>query len=143
MRIQRLDVTDFVAGMLVAGATTIYAAGLAGANIGGVRAQASAVFLFGMLACGVGARRDAFFGEGAQARSVAALTAVGVMTLIVGVTAMILGSSEYLTALMIGIWALWIGATIRHLITPPRPIAPAEVAPRLRRRRRLTCSPVG
>ena len=130
MRIRRLDVTDFVAGMLVAGATTIYAAGLAGADLGGVRARASAVFLFGALACGVGARRDAFFGEGAQARSVAALTAIGVMTLIVGVTAMILGSASYLTALMVGIWALWIGTTVRHLLTPKTVVEVVEPLPR-------------
>lgn len=130
MRMRRLDVTDFVAGTLVAAATTMYVAGVAGADLGGTRARASTVFLLGMLACGVGARRDAFFGEGAQARSVAALSAAGVMTLVVGVTAIILGSQSYLTALMVGIWALWVGTTVRHLVTPKAVVDAVEPQPR-------------
>jgi hypothetical protein len=127
MRLQRLDVTDFVAGLLVAGATTIYSAGVAGADLpglGGVRARACAVFLFGALACGAGARRDAFQGDAAGGRFVAVLNAVGVLTLVVGVTAIVLGSTEYLTALMIGIGVLWVGATLRHLTTAQVPAIP-------------------
>jgi hypothetical protein len=124
MRIQRLNVTDLMAGLLVAGATTIYIAGATGADLGGVRARASAVFLLGMLACAVGARRDAFEGRAAAGRFTAALSAAGVLTLIVGITAIILSHTEYLTALMVGIGVLWVGATIRHLTatgTPARP----------------------
>lgn len=80
----RLDVSDFIAGLLVAGAVTIYAAGVAGSDLGGTRARASAVFLLGALACGVGARRDAFEGEDAGSRAIAALNATGVVTLIIG-----------------------------------------------------------
>lgn len=129
MRIQRLNVTDLVAGLLVAGATTIYAAGAAGADLGGVRARASAVFLLGALACGVGARRDAFQGQAARGRFTAALSAVGVLTLIVGIAAIAVGSTEYLTALFIGVSALWAGATIRHLTTA-EPHVTAHVQPR-------------
>ena len=129
MRFHRLDVTDLVAGLLVAGAITIYTAGAAGADLGGTRARASAVFLLGVFACGVGARRDAFQGEQAGARTVAALSAVGLLTLVVGVTAIVLGSVDYLTALMVGIGVLWVGATLRHLLTAPSPVIPA-VQPR-------------
>jgi peptidoglycan/LPS O-acetylase OafA/YrhL len=126
----RLDVTDLVAGLLVAGAITIYAAGVAGADLGGTRARASAVFLLGALACGVGARRDAFQGEGASSRAVAALNAAGVVTLIVGITAIVLGSEGYLAALIAGIGALFLGATARHLLTSPPAAAPHSAKPR-------------
>lgn len=129
MRIQRLNVTDLVAGLLVAGAITIYTAGAAGADLGGVRARASAVFLFGMLACGVGARRDAFEGRASGSGFSAALSALGVLTLVVGITAIVLGSAEYLTALIIGTGVLWIGATIRHLTTADTPTT-TQVQPR-------------
>jgi peptidoglycan/LPS O-acetylase OafA/YrhL len=122
MRIHRLDVTDLVATLLVAGAATIYAAGQAGADLpglGGVRARACAVFLFGMLACGTGARRDAFEGKAAERAGTAVLSAVGALTLIVGLIAIVLGSGPYLTALMVGIGVLWAGATVRHLVTEP------------------------
>ena len=127
---RRLVLTGFPAGTLVAAAPTMSVAGVDGADLGGTRARASTVFLLGMLACGVGARRDAFFGEGAQARSVAALSAAGVMTLVVGVTAIILGSQSYLTALMVGIWALWVGTTVRHLVTPKAVVDAVEPQPR-------------
>ena len=122
MRIHRLDVTDLVATALVAAAATIYAAGQAGADLpglGSVRARACAVFLFGALACGAGARRDAFEGAGTERPATALLSAAGVLTLIVGLTAIVLGSSAYLTALMVGIGVLWAGATLRHLTTEP------------------------
>jgi peptidoglycan/LPS O-acetylase OafA/YrhL len=118
----RLDVTDLVAGLFVAGAVTIYAAGVAGTDLGGTRARASAVFLLGALACGVGARRDAFT-EGASSRAIAALSAAGVVTLIVGTTAIVLGSQGYLAALITGICALFLGATARHLLSSPTPSA--------------------
>ena len=126
----RLDVTDLVAGLLVAGAVTIYAAGVAGADLGGARARASAVFLLGALACGVAARRDAFQGEGANSRAVAALNAAGVVTLIVGITAIVLASEGYLAALITGICALFLGATARHLLTEPTPTAAQSPKPR-------------
>ena len=126
----RLDVTDFVAGLLVAGAVTIYTAGVAGADLGGTRARASAIFLLGALACGVGARRDAFQGEGASSRAIAALNAAGVVTLIVGITAIVLGSEGYLAALITGIGALFLGATARHLLAKPTPTAPQSPKPR-------------
>jgi peptidoglycan/LPS O-acetylase OafA/YrhL len=132
MRFHRLDVADLVASLLVAGAITVYAAGEAGTNLpglGGVRARACAVFLLGALACGAGARRDAFAGEAAGGRLTAALSAVGVLTLVVGVTAIVLANSEYLTALMVGIGVLWMGATVRHL-TSPRVAVPVQVKPR-------------
>ena len=122
MRINRLDVTDFVATVLVAAAATIYFAGQTGADIpgfGGVRARASAVFVFGLLACATGARRDAFSADAPRGRLAAMLSALGALTLVVGVTAVILGSSEYLAALMVGIGVLWLGTTTRHLITEP------------------------
>lgn len=125
MRTQRLDVTDLVATVFVAAATTLYAAGLAGADLGGTRVRASAVFLCGMLACSVGMRRDAFQGAAAKTRLVAVLTAVGVVTLIVGMTAIILGSASYLTALFVGVVAMWLGATGRHLMTPQQAVTPA------------------
>ena len=133
----RLDVTDFVAGLLVAGAVTIYAAGAAGADLGGARARASAVFLLGALACGVGARRDAFQGEGASSRAIAALNAAGIVTLIVGITAIVLGSEGYLAALITGICALFLGATARHLLTTPTPIATGSTESRSARPREL------
>jgi hypothetical protein len=126
----RLDVTDLVAGLLVAGALTIYAAGAAGADLGGARVRASAVFLLGALACGVGARRDAFQGEATSGRAVAALNAAGVLTLIVGITAIVLGSEGYLTALITGIGALFLGATARHLFTQPAADARPSTTPR-------------
>jgi peptidoglycan/LPS O-acetylase OafA/YrhL len=126
----RLDVTDLVAGLLVAGAVTIYAAGVAGADMGGARARASAVFLLGALACGVGARRDAFQGEGSGSRAIAALNAAGIVTLIVGITAIVLSSEGYLAALITGICALFLGATTRHLLTQPTPTAPQASKPR-------------
>lgn len=132
MRIQRLDVTDLVAGLLVAAATTIYAAGAAGADLpglDGVRARACAVFLFGMLAFGVGARRDAFEGPTAGGPFSVALSAIGVLTLVVGITAIILASAGYLAALMIGIGLLWVGATLRHLVAPVTSVV-SEVHPR-------------
>jgi hypothetical protein len=121
MRIQRLHVNDLAAGLLVAGATAIYAAGAAGADLpglGGVRARACAVFIIGMLACGTGARRDAF------------LVAIGVLTLVVGVTAIALASTEFLTALIAGIVVLWLGATVRHLVSPLTIAPPSQEAPR-------------
>lgn len=128
----RLDVTDLVSGLLVAGAVTIYAAGLAGAELGGTRARASAVFLLGALACSVGARRDAFQGDAASSRAIAALNAAGIVTLIVGITAIVLGSVGYLAALIGGICVLFVGATARHLLaTPtPTPIATPSAKPR-------------
>src|SRR3954452_17142186 len=126
MRIQQLNVMDLVAGLLVAGATTIYAAGATGADLGGIRARAGAVFLRGVLACGVGARRDAFEGGTAGDRFTAALSAVGVLTLVVGITAIVLGNAEYLAALMAGIGVLGVGATLRHLTTADSP-APQKV----------------
>jgi len=128
----RLDFTDLVAGLLVAGAVTIYAAGVAGADLGGTRARASAVFLLGALACGVGARRDAFQGDAAGGRAIAALNALGIVTLIVGITAIVLGSVGYLAALITGVCVLFLGATARHLLTTPTPtpIATASAKPR-------------
>lgn len=126
----RLDVTDLVAGLLVAAAVTIYAAGVAGADLGGARARASAVFLFGALSCGVGARRDAFQGEGASSRAIAALNALGIVTLIVGITAIVLGSEGYLAALIVGIGALFLGATARHMLATPTPTPSPTTQPR-------------
>jgi len=129
MRIRRLDVNDLVATLLVAGAATVYAAGQAGADmpgLGSVRARACVVFLFGMLACGAGARRDAFDGKAAARPAAAVLSTVGVLTLIVGLTAIVLGSTSYLTALMVGTTVLWAGATLRHLRTTPTLPAPAK-----------------
>jgi hypothetical protein len=126
----RLDVTDVVAGLFVAGALTFFAAGLAGAELGGVRARAAAVFIFGALAFAVGARRDAFEDADASGRVVAALTAAGVLTLIVGVTAIILGSEGYIVALVTGICVQWLGATVRHLRSRQIAAVPPTTKPR-------------
>jgi len=121
MRLRRLNVTDLVAGLLVAGATTIYAAGVAGADLGGVRARACALFVLGAFACGVGGRPEAYQRPTEGGRFVAALSAVGVLTLIAGLVAILFGVEAWLTALMVGIAVLWIGATVRHLTTAEAP----------------------
>jgi peptidoglycan/LPS O-acetylase OafA/YrhL len=126
----RLDVSDFIAGLLVAGAVTIYAAGVAGSDLGGTRARASAVFLLGALACGVGARRDAFGGEDAGSRAIAALNATGVVTLIIGIVAIVQGTPAYLAGLVAGICVLFMGATARHLRSEPAPTATRSTNPR-------------
>ncbi|HZP14874.1 MAG TPA: hypothetical protein VFA96_03550, partial [Nocardioides sp.] len=96
MRLQRLRINDVVAGLLVAGAVGIYAAGVAGASpigMSDVRARAAAIFVIGITACAVGARPDAFREDAPTGRFVSVLTALGLGATVVGLVAIVLAST--------------------------------------------------
>jgi hypothetical protein len=129
MRSRRLKMTDLAATVLVGGATAIYIAGATGADIGGTRARAGVVFMLGLLACVVGARPDATVATAPVSGQVAALRVVGASALVFGTVAVVFGSADFLTALIIAIDLLWVGTTLRHATVRPPSDLP-EVRPR-------------
>lgn len=121
VRFDRLGLRDLRATLFVATATTLFGLVRAGTDIPGLRHErplAAAVLVLGMFACGAGARPDAFTDQGVATPFIAALRMLGAMVLVTGVVAVIAGVAAITFVLVTGELALWLGTTVRHLVTP-------------------------
>lgn len=133
VRFDRLGLGDLRATLFVAAATTLFGLVRAGTDIPGLRDErllAATVLVLGGLACGAGARPDAFTDHGVTTPFVAALRMLGAMVLVTGIVAVISGVAAITYVLVTGVLAMWVGATLRHLVTPLP--TPATSAPTLR-----------
>ena len=72
----------------------------------------------GAVGCAVGARLD---GE-KPSLPIVLLGALGIASLVFALVAIVTGAQWALVGLAIVLVALWAGATLRHALTPPRPL---------------------
>ena len=124
----RLDLHDLRAALLVASATTLFGLVRTGVDIPGMhheRLLAGSIFLLGMFACGAGVRQDAFSEPRVTSRFVALLLLLGATALGVGALAVILAMKTLTDVLVVLVLGLWVGATLRHALTPVPPATSA------------------
>jgi hypothetical protein len=87
--------------------------------LGDNRWAAVTMLAIGAIGCPLGARADAM--QGGATTPVLFFAALGVTALVLGIVAIVTAAQWALLALMIVIVVLWIGTTLRHIATPPRP----------------------
>lgn len=124
----RLGLRDVRATFWMAAMATLFVLIRAGVDVPGLHSErvlAGSVLLLGMLGCGAGTRPDAFAGPATPA--VLMLRLLGVATLLVGVVAVILGTTAFTNVFFGCVLALWIGATLRHALTDELPSVEASV----------------
>ena len=125
----RLGRRDLAATFWVAVAATLYLLVRSGVDVPGLHAErplAGVMLVLGMLACGAGARQDAFTGPATA--GVVFLRMVGAAALVVGVLAVIVGTASMTDAFAALVLCIWVGATLRHLLTPAPPVVETTVA---------------
>jgi hypothetical protein len=86
--------------------------------LGSNRWAAVTMLAIGAVGCSVGARM-----QDGWAAPMVVLGVLGVTSLALAIVALITASQWALLALAIVEVALWLGATLRHAFTPPRPVA--------------------
>jgi hypothetical protein len=116
----RLTVKDAGATILTALIVLTFAATHEGWDVWLVgsshRSAAAVIGLLGMLSCGLGRP---------EGRSTRFLALLGVATFVFLVLALVTGSLTWLSLLVAADVALWIGATVRHVVEPPHAVTPA------------------
>lgn len=119
---------DVVATLWVAIALGFYVVSLAVAvpGFGSPRAVAGLLLVLGSFACGAGADSTAMTSHGVTTPVVAALRVAGVVVLLLGVTAVVTGSSVLVAALAAGIGVMWLATTARHLFGATAPQSAPE-----------------
>jgi hypothetical protein len=74
----------------------------------------------GAIGCPLGAR---LVGEKLSSTPIVLLAMLGVVALVLAVIAIVTAAQWALLALALVVVALWAGTTLRHAVTPPRPLA--------------------
>jgi hypothetical protein len=106
-----------VAGLVV----LVYIANVQGWwYLGNNRWAAITMFAIGAVGCPVGARIN---GENLSTLPVVLLGLLGVSALVLGIVAIVTAAQWALLAFAIVLIVLWAGATLRHSVTPERPLA--------------------
>jgi hypothetical protein len=88
--------------------------------LGSNRWAAVTMLAVGFAGCALGAR---IVGDDMSSGPVVLLAVLGVTALALGAVAIVTGAQWALLGLMLAVVALWIGTTLRHALTPPRPLA--------------------
>jgi hypothetical protein len=88
--------------------------------LGSNRWAAVTMLAIGFAGCSLGAR---IVGGDMSSGPVALLATLGGTALVLGIVAIVTGWQWALLGLMLVVVALWIGTTLRHALTPPRPVA--------------------
>ena len=111
-----------LAGTIVAAlAVLVYAANVEGWwYLGSNRWAAATMLVVGAIGCPVGAR---IVGEKLTSPAIVGLGVLGLTTLVVALVAIVTAAQWALLALAVLVVALWAGATLRHAVTPPPPLA--------------------
>lgn len=84
------------------------------------RWAAVTMLAIGVIGCPLGAR---LVGEKLSSTPIVLLGMLGVVALLLAVIAILTGAEWALLALAIVVVVLWAGTTLRHAVTPPRPLA--------------------
>ena len=88
------------------------------------RWAAAAITLLGVVGCSLGSAADERSTEGGMSTATRFLSAVGVVTGLLAIWAIVSGSLTALSLLTLGIVVLWGGSTVRHAWRPShRPVA--------------------
>ena len=112
----RLTRHDLGGTALTIAALGTYAAHVEDLVFTSTRITAAVVLVLGVAACAVNGSRT----DGVPPGPVTDVFGViGTGALVCGLAAVILGSGAALTALAVAIAALWLAATVRHLVVPP------------------------
>jgi len=111
-----------LAGTLVAAlAVLLYIANVQGWwYVGSNRWAAVTMLAIGFVGCPIAARIQ---GERLTSAPIVLLGVLGALALVVGIVAIVTAAEWALAALTILIVVLWAGATLRHAMTPARPLA--------------------
>jgi hypothetical protein len=113
---------DFGATVLAALVVLVYIANVQGWwYLGSTRWAAVTMLAIGAISCPLGARVDEI--EQRVTTPIVLLGALGVTALVLGIIAIITAAQWALLALAIVLIVLWAGTTLRHVATPPRPVA--------------------
>lgn len=89
--------------------------------LGSNRWAAVTMLAIGAISCPLGARIDEI--EKGVTTPIILLGLLGFTALVLGIIAIVTAAQWALTALAIVLIVLWAGTTLRHLATPPRPLA--------------------
>jgi hypothetical protein len=89
--------------------------------LGSNRWAAVTMLAIGAISCPLGARIDEI--EQRVTTPMVLLGALGVTALVLGIIAIVTAAQWALLVLAIVLIVLWAGTTMRHMATPPRPIA--------------------
>ena len=112
----RLTRHDLGATSLTIAALGAYAAHGEDVVFTSTRLTAAVVLVLGAAACAVNGSRT----DGVPPGPVTNVFGVlGVGAMVCGIAAVVLGSGGALTGLAVAIGALWLAATVRHLVAPP------------------------
>ena len=88
------------------------------------RWAAAAITLLGVAGCALGSAADEMSSEGGMSTATRFLSAVGAVTGLLAIWALVSGSLTALSLLTVGIVILWAGSTLRHAWHPThRPVA--------------------
>jgi len=88
------------------------------------RWAAVAITLLGMVGCALGSAADGMDREGGMSTATRFLSAVGAVTGLLAIWAILSGSLTALSLLTLGVVVLWAGSTVRHASHPTqRPVA--------------------
>jgi hypothetical protein len=113
---------DFGATVLAALVVLVYVANVQDWwYLGSNRWAAATMLVIGAISCPLGARVDEI--EKSVTTPIVLLGALGVTALVLGIIAIITAAQWALLALAIVLIVLWAGTTLRHVATPPRPVA--------------------
>jgi hypothetical protein len=113
---------DFGATVLAALVVLVYVANVEDWwYLGSNRWAAVTMLAIGAISCPLGARIDEI--ERRVTTPMILLGALGVTALVLGILAIVTAAQWALLALAIVLIVLWAGTTIRHVATPPRPVA--------------------
>jgi hypothetical protein len=88
--------------------------------LGSNRWGAVTMLAIGAIGCPLGARLE---GEKLSSTPIVLLGTLGVVALVLAVTAIVTGAQWALLALAIVVVVLWAGTTLRHAVTPPPRLA--------------------
>jgi FtsH-binding integral membrane protein len=112
---------DVVGTMVAALTVLIYAANLQDwGYLGSNRWAAVTMLAIGFIGCPLAARLE---DENLLSAPIVLLGVLGAVALVLGIIAIVTAAQWALLALTIVVVALWVGATLRHALTPAHPLA--------------------
>jgi hypothetical protein len=88
--------------------------------LGDNRAAAATMLVIGFVGCPLAARVE---DEKLRSAPFVVLGALGIAAFVLGIVAIVTAEQWALLALTLVVVALWVGTTLRHAVTPARPLA--------------------
>lgn len=121
MPIETLTRKDVVGTMVAALIVLVYVANVQDwGYLGSNRWAAVTMLVIGFVGCPLAARLE---DENLTSAPIVLLAALGVVAFALGLVAIVTAAQWALLALTIVVVVLWIGTTLRHALTPARPLA--------------------